>query len=302
MRALEKALTIFIALTPACSIADWTYHENTDEMRGEKTISASIESSATLQPSQSNQDTLTITSVRSDHGSGFYFKLKEGKFSCVPELCDVSMKFDDGKVLDLKAMGDEETSNIIHVQNPNLFVATARISKRLIVEVPLYKLGKTQFKFDISGLAWEGATPSKDGLYAGVGGQTWADLYDPAIGLVDNGFSEGEDRCYIDPKLTTTGLGAKPTKITHCYYRGRHYLSMVDFEFNKIKQVAGVVSKQVGKPEQLEIKEYVSWPDIEENNLLSIGIMASKKDNVATLLVTYIPADNLVPPRKPAAK
>jgi hypothetical protein len=76
---------------------------------------------------------------------------------------------------------------------------------------------------------------------------------------------------------------------------------MVEFEFSKIKQVVNSVSKQVGKPE-LEIKEYVSWSDLEENNLLSIGILASKKSNVATLLVTYIPADNLVPPRKPAAK
>lgn len=301
MRALEKALTIFIALTPMCSFADWKYDENTDEMRGEKMISASVESSTTLQSSQSNQATLTITSVRSGHGSGFYFQLKEGKFSCVPELCDVSMKFDDGKVLDLKAMGDKEASNIIHVQNPNLFVATARISKRLIVEVPLYKHGKTQFKFDISGLTWDGQTPSKDGLYGGVGGQTWASPYDPATGFVDNGVGEGEDRCYTDPKPTTTAFGAKPTKITHCYYQGRHYISMVDFEFSKIKQVVNSVSKQVGKPE-LEIKEYVSWSGIEENNLLSIGILASKKSNVATLLITYVPAGNLVPPRKPVAK
>lgn len=301
MRALAKALTIFIALTPACSFAEWKYGENTDEMRGEKTISASIESSATLQSSQSIQDTLTITSVRSEHGSGFFFQLKEGKFSCVPELCDVSMKFDDGKVLDLKAMGDKEASNIIHVQNPNLFVATARISKRLIVEVPLYKHGKTQFKFDTSGLSWDGQTPSKDGLYGGVGEQAWTAPYDPATGLVDNGFGEGEDHCYIDSQPTAKDFGVNPSKITHCYYQGRHYLSMVDFEFNKIKQVVGVVSKQIGKPE-LEIKEYVSWSDIEEKHLLSAAILASKKSNIATLQVTYVPADNLVPPRKPVAK
>jgi F0F1-type ATP synthase beta subunit len=72
---------------------------------------------------------------------------------------------------------------------------------------------------------------------------------------------------------------------------------MVDFEFAKMKQVISAVSKQLGKPE-LEIQEYVSWSDTEEKHLLSAAILASKKSKVATLQITYVPADNLIPPRK----
>ncbi|MBH3444064.1 hypothetical protein I5L59_10805 [Pseudomonas moraviensis] len=299
MRAAVRALALATILPPTISHADWSYRTSTDEMRGEAMTSAVIESTTAIdqQAPYSKPAKLVITAVRSEKGSGFMFQLSEGQFSCVPKLCDVSMKFDGGEVLDVKAMSAADTNSVLHVQNPNLFVATAHLAKSLIVEVPVYRYGKAQFKFDVSGLEWEGLTPSKEGLYAGVGGQTWAAPYDPATGLVDNGFGEGEDRCYIDSKPTTVAFGAKPTKITHCYYQGRHYLSMVDFEFARMKQVISAVSKQLGKPE-LEIQEYVSWSDTEEKHLLSAALLASKKSKVATLQITYVPADNLVPPRK----
>jgi hypothetical protein len=68
------------------------------------------------------------------------------------QLCDVSMKFDGGEVLDVKAMSAADTNSVLHVQNPNLFVATAHLAKSLMVEVPVYRYGKAQFKFDVSGL------------------------------------------------------------------------------------------------------------------------------------------------------
>ncbi len=296
MRAMGKALAVLLSLSPVSSYADWKYSEHVDEMRGEKAISATIRSEKTISP-QASQAKLVITSVRSASGNAFIFDLENAQFSCLPPLCEVSMKFDDGKVLELKAAPGKDSNTILYVQDPNQFVATAKLASKLIVEVPIYKQGKSQFKFDVSGLTWEGETPSVDGLFAGVGGQRWAEPYNPTSGLVDNGFGEGDDRCYIEAHPAPLDLGVKPTKITHCYYQGRHYSSMVDFEFSKIKQVVSYVSKQVGKPE-LDIKEYVNWSDIEEKNLLSIGILGSKKSNVATLLVTYVPADNLVPPRK----
>ena len=296
MRAMEKALVVLLSLSPMSSFADWAYSEHVDEMRGEKAVSATISSEKPISP-QISQAKLTITSVRSASGNAFFLDLENAQFSCSPPLCDVSMKFDNGKVLELKAAPGKDSNNTLYVQGPNQFVATAKLASRLIVEVPVYKQGKSQFKFDVSGLTWDGETPSADGLYAGVGGQSWAAPYNPATGLVDSGFGEGDDRCYIDAHPATLEFGVKPTKITHCYYQGRHYSSMVDFEFSKLNQVVRAVSKQVGKPE-LELKEYVSWSEIEEKNLLSIGILGSKKSNVATLLVTYVPADNLVPPRK----
>lgn len=100
--------------------------------------------------------------------------------------------------------------------------------------------------------------------------------YNPATGLVDSGFGEGDDRCYIDAHPATLELGVKPTKITHCYYQGRHYSSMVDFEFSKLNQVVRAVSKQVGKPE-LELKEYVSWSEIEEKIFFPLAFWVVKE-------------------------
>jgi hypothetical protein len=302
MRAAVKALIVIVACTPALSFAGWTYHDATDEMRGEKSSSASIlsNSSITQEPPYSAPANLEITAIRSARGDALTLRITEGQLSCSARLCDVSMKFDSGKIIELKAVRTGDSTDTISVQGPNLFVATSHIAEHLIVEVPVFRYGKAQFKFDIAGLEWDGQLPRTTGLFEGVGNVKWLDSIQQAGTLELSKNSEGDDQCYVDghpPKV----LGVTPDKLTHCFYRGRHYSSLVSYSNRKTKELGKAVSKEVGKPD-FEIDGFVSWSELREKNVVSTSIIGSPKGKDSVLLVNYAPLDNLVPERTPIPK
>lgn len=170
MRAAVWALALSTAFISIAAQADWSYSTSTDEMRGHTVDMATIESTSTVtqEAPYAKPARMQATVTRSDKGQGFMFELTEGQFLCAAKLCDVSMKFDSGQIIELKAAPAPDTNGVLYVQNPNLFIATAKMAKTLIIEVPIYRYGKAQFKFDVSGLTWEGKQPSKEGYTAGL--------------------------------------------------------------------------------------------------------------------------------------
>lgn len=298
MRAAVWALALFTAFNSKATQADWSYSTSTDEMRGHTVEMATIESISTItqEPPYARPARLQATVTRSDKGQGFMFELTEGQFLCAAKLCDVSMKFDSGQIIELKAAPAADTNSVLYVQNPNLFVATAKMAKALIIEVPVYRYGKAQFKFDVSGLEWEGKQPSKEGLYSGIAGLQWGAQYDDSLGLIPVP-TESDDKCYKAPAVPKL-LGVTPRAITHCFYKNAYHRAMVSVPPKQRSAVIKAVSQQTAKPD-LVVDGYASWSDSEEKTLLHIAILgrSSSKDG-ALLMVDYLPIGNLVPEHK----
>jgi hypothetical protein len=147
----------------------WTYHVYVDDMRKERTWIANNYAKNPAQldfPYDGGTDaTIQLSQDETDDPQNrqAILTLHNGQIDCGGD-CDVSLKFDDGEVIESNGTktdcGTAQCINL-NVDSERLgskgyqgFHDRLKASKRLTVEVPIFNFGPYQFHFDISGLVW----------------------------------------------------------------------------------------------------------------------------------------------------
>ncbi|HFW4799939.1 TPA: hypothetical protein ACIBS5_005539, partial [Salmonella enterica subsp. diarizonae serovar 60-67:z35:-] len=87
--------------------------------------------------------------------------LSKGMINCNKgESCKINVKFDNGEIQELYTSILTDNYDVLGISLPKGFIQSVKMAKKLIIEVPLYKNGKKQFKFDLPELKWKS---EKDG-------------------------------------------------------------------------------------------------------------------------------------------
>lgn len=141
---------------------NWIYDSSTDEMRGTKSFFAKTVSlnSHDFDFPYNGGSKLMLTVRKKGSSNDIYITISKGQILCGSyNGCEVSFKFDDGKVQSITMVEPEShNSDMLFVsydKTVSKLIDQMSRSKKLTVEVPFYREGKRQFNFDISGLDWK---------------------------------------------------------------------------------------------------------------------------------------------------
>jgi hypothetical protein len=136
----------------------WDYENDTDQMRGTSTKTASVTSDNTVNLDFPYGDVHGQLWVRK-RGTGpldAAFEVEKGQILCNSfSESVVSIKFDDGPIQKFRCTDASDGSdNVAFLLPAARFLSEVRKSKRAIVEAEFYQQGRQQFTFDTAGLKW----------------------------------------------------------------------------------------------------------------------------------------------------
>lgn len=100
---------------------------------------------------------LSIRKRDIDDSKDVYFTIiRDAKIFDCYRGCTMAVKIDDNPIFNLQLNGGEGGDSVF-IKDKNLkdFVAKMKQGKQMIVELPVYREGKKQFKFNIEGLKWD---------------------------------------------------------------------------------------------------------------------------------------------------
>jgi len=136
----------------------WSYSEDKDEM-GRGTIKYAIVKSMNIVnfdfPYQGEQQATLQLRKHPKHGKDVMLGLDRGQFICGYDGCNVSVKFDSGKIQTFHATppADHDTK-VLFIESHDRLVSAMKKAKTVAIEASFYKQGTRVFEFDVSGLDW----------------------------------------------------------------------------------------------------------------------------------------------------
>jgi hypothetical protein len=163
-RNLKSSLLTIFVLYAADVSADWRYRIDEDKMSGEKSYFASVlsENSVNLKFPYEGGTRAEITvrkGSRAAYGDGvrdvISIDIHNGQLICPGYKCVSRVKFDNQvEKFTLRPPRDGSTNTLGIFEVPR-FVSKLKKSKRVLLELELYKGGTQFFEFDTSGLVWK---------------------------------------------------------------------------------------------------------------------------------------------------
>ena len=159
-----KKLLIGVALLllGTNAVAKWEYEKHVDEMRGTESYTASLQSMP-INKDIDNELLLLLSSNNNTTSSLAGLHLLSGRFDCNdPKMCKIAVRYSNGDVKNVFVRLNDER-NLAFFRNSNEVAETLRLSDVMYVEIPIFRKGSAQYKYDTSGFKWAGVT--KTGEY-----------------------------------------------------------------------------------------------------------------------------------------
>lgn len=136
---------------------NWTYKENYDKMRDERTHIAALSSSNTvsLKYPYDGKTSLTLEIRSSSKNEKIIVSTNKGMISCLID-CRALVKFDNGKIykIDFEPFGHDFNAIILPASQNRWFFERLKSSSKIYIELPYYENGVRQFEFDSGNLIW----------------------------------------------------------------------------------------------------------------------------------------------------
>ena len=160
----QKEQTVTEQKTQSTDIEEktkWRYAENEDEMTGKKSYFASITSDNEVEfdfPYQGGSS-LSITVRKSPkYGKDVYFSISKGQFNESISGCNISVKFDNGKIETYYCVGaDDASTGILFLEGKkDTFISKLKNAKEIKIQARFFQEGDRTFTFTTPvGLVWE---------------------------------------------------------------------------------------------------------------------------------------------------
>lgn len=295
--AVAVAAAMLAVSTGKLHATEWRYNEVRDEMRD------SITYTSTLQSENENQysapydggASLDILLISNDGKTSnrAALALSKGQIACQRgETCEVKARFDDGSIEDLTTKIASDSNDMLAVFDSPGFVEKLRISKKVIIEVPVYREGRSQFKFSPSDLKWQGVTDGKPYLseFGGINLRGKMDLAGKELSIKKNGL-----RCFDDNVELIKGW---VTSANICTYEGM--LSFVSIKTKNDKKRLREIVGEINKSLESKVKFHngiAIWIGDETQGVSSIYLYSDDKDGLQLSFI-YQPVMSKVPSEK----
>ncbi|WP_368882399.1 hypothetical protein [Proteus mirabilis] len=148
-------LGVALLLIGSNAIAEWEYKKHFDEMRGSESYTASLQSMP-INKDIDNELLLLLSSDNNSTSSLAGLHLLSGRFDCDnPNLCKIAVRYGNGAVKSVFVRLNDER-NLAFFINSNEVAETLRLSDVMYVEIPIFRKGSAQYKYDTSGFKWTG--------------------------------------------------------------------------------------------------------------------------------------------------
>ncbi|AHF77893.1 Phage protein [Sodalis praecaptivus] len=278
----------------------WDYKETKDEMRGVREYSAYLESlnSKEFQFPYNGGSKLSIVMISQDDKitkkSGFF--LTKGQFFCQQEdNCKAHAKFDNGNIIELNLRIGKDNSNVAAVEEPRGFAESIYLSKTMIVEVPVYREGPTQFKFNLDGSKWRGA-PENLPFVTLVGTYPFGKLTNELVLNLKNGKQKNNgESCFVLQKEELFKTINSLSDVEYCGFEGYLDSVVARYPYNTVnfKKMASEIGGFRGNLGKITNVLYL-WGADEYSDVTSIFMSLDKKNGI-TLIVNYSPVSNNIP-------
>ncbi len=136
----------------------WQYHESPEKM-GRGTVKLStVRSLNEVEfdfPYRGRQRATLQLRIHPKYGKDVTLAVEKGQFLCGFRNCQVSVRFDNGKVQNFSAVEPaDHSTTMLFIRGYDKFLAGARKAKKVYIEAQFYQQGMRVFEFDISGLKW----------------------------------------------------------------------------------------------------------------------------------------------------
>lgn len=145
---------IFASAVSFASPSHWQYHEETDQMRGTKVVTAYVASDNKVSfafPYDGGSRARLVLRIK-DQQVDLMLEIDRGQFVCSASGDDtVAMKFDSGPVVEAACSPpDDGSSTTIFIEGD--FGAQIQQSSHVVIEAEFFQEGTRQFTFTTSGL------------------------------------------------------------------------------------------------------------------------------------------------------
>jgi hypothetical protein len=147
-----------LAPAPAAPETAWQYGESEDAMTGQKTRTAVVTSSNTVEfafPYAGEQHATLI--LRKKRGSdNIMLSIEKGQLTCGDYYGrSVSVRFDEKTPRRFSVLESaDHDSTVVFIRNEKSFIAEAKKAKKIRIEAVVYQNGNPVFEFNTAGLEW----------------------------------------------------------------------------------------------------------------------------------------------------
>jgi len=292
VRKILLIATLFIAFAGKSIASDWVYSESKDEMRDKVRHAATLMSEKELSSTPDSAMSLEVILLSDDAGVSDKagLNLSKAQYSCkTDEQCDVKIRFDNGKIETLYISTTDPNNILLLIDEPRAFVEKLRLSKRVIVELPVRGRGRSQFKFFPDGLKWQGVDSGRRYLseFGGINLRDKIDLSGKDASKKPNGVI-----CFDDKLEVIIGW---VTQAKICTYDGMvSFISIKEKNGKKrARELVTDINKALGS--KIKINNGVAmWLSDKTLGISSIWIVLDKKEELS-MDFFYNPASSRIP-------
>ena len=151
--AIAIASVAFVDMNSTAVAAEWQHQKEADKMRGTVMTWDYIESENEANFAfPYNGGSKLAFSIRKKNGKldGVLIMIHKGQFNCGIYDCTATVKFGEGKVEKIKLNTAADYSmDLLFVANKTAFAKKLAKGGKMIIELPFYQEGPTQFEFNI---------------------------------------------------------------------------------------------------------------------------------------------------------
>lgn len=243
-------LLVFSLVLTSSVQAQWVYDNIRDEMRSLDREMAVL---------KSKSDGLTASLVIFDlkaSGLNALISIDGDSIQCPSNSCELSARFDNGRILELLAQSNDERKSIAPL-DAGAFAGAVALSKELIVELPLRSSGKVQFKFPTSGLKFSPAPIPAKAMFGIPWGSAASSLKAASTPVP----KDGGVVCYEVSDLRSLPNTDVDGKGSFCFFNDKFYSVLVSSKNSKANRAKLVKLADVEfGPVDREVATYLSWP------------------------------------------
>lgn len=270
------------------AVAKWEYEKHVDEMRGTESYTASLQSMP-INKDIDNELLLLLSSKNNTTSSLAGLHLLCGRFDCDnPKMCKIAVRYGNGDVKNVFVRLNDER-NLAFFRNSNEVAETLRLSDVMYVEIPIFRKGSAQYKYDTSGFKWTGIT--KAGEYLTSLGSI--DFTKELPNIPSNTYKNDRGSICYDINDFSFGVKAKATGKASVCIDGKYpvYIEVNNIKVNKNDFVREV--NLARKSDETTDGDTHSWIAIGYDELLST-ILFTKSDKAGyTIFMDYSPRINI---------
>lgn len=136
----------------------WDYYRNPDPMGNgtiERAVSVSVNTITLAFPYEGQQHGELTLRKHPRWGQDVFVSVERGQMLCEPRTCMLTVRFDDAPPVRFTARAPaDHQPTILFITNTKAFIARARQSRRVAIEVIFFEQGARHLEFSIAGLRW----------------------------------------------------------------------------------------------------------------------------------------------------